>query len=110
MKEGDFPEGGLHIGKNSWGWTFQFQAYPEKKLIDTQSWRDFTKYGYIYDEYDDEISYDEFWEMVEETKKPMPDGREKHVLTDPEHDPSPLDLEIPMWRDEGYGFTAWDFS
>ena len=109
MKENEFCDNGLHIGKNSWGWVFNFEGYPDKGITTVQDWRNLTKEGYIYNEYDEEISYEDFWKLVEETKEPMPDGKEKYVLTDPTQDPSPIDLSIPMWKDEGYGFTGWEF-
>ena len=67
------PRKVYHIGKNSWGWVFHFQEIhgfhvPVTNLEDMKT---FTKQGIIKDEYDNEVSYDEFWEMVEETKEPI---------------------------------------
>ena len=109
MKETEFCENGLHIGKNSWGWVFHFEAHSKPELKTVEQYREYLKDKFIYDEYDRLVFYDEFWEMVEETKEPMPDGREKYVLRDPTEEPSFITSELPMWEDEGFGFTEWEF-
>ena len=102
---------GLHIGKNSWGWVFHFEAHKDLGLTTVQAYKDFLKEGYIYNEYYRLVSYDEFWEMVEETLEPMPDGEAKYVLEDP-NEKSPYDhyFRDSSWVDEGFAFTNWKFS
>jgi hypothetical protein len=34
----------------------------------TEQWREYTKNKIIFNEYEDELSYEEFWERVENTK------------------------------------------
>ncbi len=67
----------LHIGKASAGWKFLFQGYqdyeldwnkPNININSLEDWKEFLKnkeYG-ILDEYDEEISYDDFFNKVEE--------------------------------------------
>ena len=109
MRENEFCENGLHIGKDSWGWVFQFEAHRELNLLSVEDYKNFLKKGYIYDEYDEEVTYEDFWRIVEETKKPMPSGRDKNILSDPQEKPSPLALLIPMWENEGLTFTEAEF-
>lgn len=70
----------LHIGKSSMGWRFLFQGYqdyeldwdkPHININSVEDWKEFLsnkEYG-ILNEYDEEVSYDEFFEMVEEKQK-----------------------------------------
>lgn len=102
---------GLHIGKNSWGWVFQFEAHRNLGLTTVQAYKDFLKKGYIYSEYDELVFYDEFWEMVEETKEPMPDGEAKYILNDPNEKPTYSDcFKDSSWVDEGFAFVNSNFS
>ena len=101
----------IHIGKNSWGWVFHFEAHKDLGLTTVQAYKDFLKEGFIYDEYDRLIFYDEFWEMVEETLKPMPDGEAKYILEDPNEKSSDDSyFRDSSWVDEGLAFTDWEFS
>jgi len=68
----------IHIGKKSWGWSFNFRGY-RKGLYDDQwksgevdvdltSWREYKEYladKQIVDEYGDIVSFDEFVKLVE---------------------------------------------
>ena len=70
----------LHIGKSSAGWKFLFQGYqdyeldwdkPHININSIENWKDFlnnSTYG-ILNEYDEEISYDDFFKLVEEKQK-----------------------------------------
>ena len=109
VPEGEVPETELHIGKNSWGWVFHFQAYPEYNLVTVEAWKEKTKECYIYDEYDRLIPYEKFWADVYDTLKPMPDGSPKYVLYDPEETPEFI-LDLNEWTDEGFAFLDNDFS
>ena len=97
---------GVHIGKNSWGWVFHFNAISAPQVKTVADMKAFTKMGFIYDEYGREITYQDFWEMVEETKEPMPDGRAKYVLVDPNY---PHELTTDSWEDKGFAFTEGDW-
>lgn len=97
---------GVHLGKNSWGWVFHFQAHSAPRVKTVEDMKAFTKMGFIYDEYDREITYEDFWKMVEKTKKPMPDGTAKYVLVDPNYPNDPI---YDSWEDEGFAFTEGDF-
>lgn len=97
---------GYHLGKNSYGWVFHFNAMNAPRVKTVTDMRAFTKMGFIYDEYDREITYEDFWKMVEETKEPMPDGRAKYVLVDPDYPNDPI---YNSWEDEGFAFTEGDW-
>ena len=66
----------LHIGKSSGGWKFLFQGYQDYELepfrhVNINSVEDWKKYlkendVCIFNEYNEEIFYDEFFDMVEE--------------------------------------------
>lgn len=70
----------IHIGKSSCGWKFLFQGYqdyeleynkPHININSLENWKEFLsnkEYG-ILDEYDREISYEDFFELVEEKQK-----------------------------------------
>lgn len=70
----------LHIGKSSLGWKFNFRGYqdyeldwnkPHISLNSLEEWKEFLsnpEYG-ILNEYDEEISYEDFFKMVEEKQK-----------------------------------------
>lgn len=107
IKGGTYVDSGLHLGKNSAGWVFQFEAHSEPCLKTVEQFREFTKKGVIYDEYDREISYEEFWQIVEESKEPYY-GREPYVLEDPNYPHSSIE-GIPQWVDEGFAFTESEF-
>ena len=47
--------------------------------------------------------------MVYETLEPMPDGRPKYVLYDPEEQPAFIP-DLGEWTDEGFAFWNSDFS
>ena len=106
IKESTPVDRGLHIGKNSCGWVFQFEAHSNPLLKTVKQYREFLKEGVIYDEYEREISTSEFWEIVEDSKLPF-NGREPYVLEDPNY-PRRI-LSIIEWEDEGYAFMKGDF-
>lgn len=72
------PEYVLHIGKSSAGWTFSFRGYRNYYVnettelnIDTwRKWQLFLKQPNvkIYNEYGEVISYDDFYNIVEQKK------------------------------------------
>lgn len=111
IKEGDFPEGGLHIGKNSAGWVFHFEAHEYPRLKTAQDYQEFLKEGVIYNEYDEEVSYEEFWKIVEESKEDYygkPPYDFENLPEDGNTSSFPL-IGIAEWMDEGFMFTANDF-
>lgn len=70
----------IHIGKSSAGWKFLFRGYQDREWnygvdkLNINSIDDWKKYIKekdlaIFDEYDEEISYDDFFEFVEEKQK-----------------------------------------
>ena len=96
---------GFHIGKRSAGWVFHFEAHDKPVVKTVSAMRALTKLGFIYDEYDREYTYEQFWQEVEDTKKPW-FGKAPYVLEDLEN---PEPLLFPCWEDEGFAFTEGDF-
>ena len=110
IKEGIPAETGLHIGKLSAGWVFHFQAY--EKLRTIPQYKAFLKEGYIYNEYDEEVSYEDFWRIVEDSLKPDPWDNEPPYSFDnlPEGDNTSSRLTgIEEWMSSGFMFTKNDF-
>jgi len=79
-KKPSLYNGALHIGKSSAGWKFLFRGYQDEELnygadrLNINSIEDWKKYlkennVVILDEYDREISYDDFFKLVEEKQK-----------------------------------------
>lgn len=73
---------GIHIGKSSCGWKFCFDHNNWKYFKQNkQSIVDFINSSNIKDEYDREITPDEFWKLVE-SKKDDIDSKEYHTNWD----------------------------
>ena len=97
---------GLHIGKNSCGWVFNFEAHSNPELKSIQNYKDYLKEKFIYDEYAREIPYKEFWEIVESSKESF-NSRDPYVLTD-EEEPF-RHAWYNEWVDEGFAFSEAEF-
>ena len=97
---------GIHIGKNSAGWVFHFEAQSRPLIRDVKAMKALTKLGFIYDEYGKEYTYNDFWQLVEDTKEPY-FGRDPYVLNDPEN---PEPAWFKRWEDEGFCFSEGEFS
>ncbi len=98
---------GLHIGKNSCGWVFHFASHPMKYLISYYQWKEFTKRGYIYDEYGDHVFHDEFWEMVDDTKSDFNGHKPYDFINNPENSGT---LYEGDYMNQGFMFSECDFS
>ena len=70
----------LHIGKSSAGWKFLFQGYQDKEMNwnepplninSIEDWKEYLKNDelVILDEEDNELSYDDFFKLVEKKQK-----------------------------------------
>lgn len=100
-----------HIGMDSWGWEFSFQAFTDDEykpfLKSWAEWKEALKAGQIFDEYGEEMPVDKFIAYVEGTK-----GRKNHydAMIDyaKRRGPSYMDGE---WKDaEGWSFSTAQFS
>jgi hypothetical protein len=68
-----------HLGQRAIGWQFQFRAYPELGITDTQAWlRQLDDADWIRDEYGRDYTADEFLEAVEACQ----DGRKRDLWHD----------------------------
>jgi hypothetical protein len=59
----------LHIGKSSRGWFFAFQAHDKPYIYSVKDWERELKTGRIFNEYGEEVSSEDFWEIVKRKKK-----------------------------------------
>ena len=86
----------IHIGKSSAGWKFCFQGYQDDLIIKSlEDWQNYLKNDdvVILDEYDKEINYDDFFELVESKQKENNKDNFKYCV-----------------NVNGYRFTFNDFS
>jgi len=95
---GHKPEG-IHLGKSSGGWTFTFQYNGGKYYKNVEEMKSWLKGKKIEDECGKNVSYKEFWEMVEEKQKD-----EKNWIHASRY-PSERDFLI-----DGYSFSDCEFS
>jgi hypothetical protein len=54
----------IHLGKSSGGWPFAFRGYPERGVVDYDSWRELAASGRIMAEYGLEVSLAELEDVV----------------------------------------------
>ncbi len=101
----------IHIGKSSWGWLFLFQSqndtWREEPVVwntynQVKEWLDKYTNGkdkpyVILDEYDREISYEDFIKLVEDKQK------DEHCLSNPDNFTYNRNVD-------GYRFSDGDFS
>lgn len=101
-----------HIGKSSAGWQFSFRGYlPENgfqlpAIISFEDWKKTLQAeGKIFNEYGQEISFEDFVKMVE-TLRSQPNNHcdycKKNGL---------VSSENSDWKDkDGYSFSSYEFS
>lgn len=58
-----------HIGKSSGGWKFLFSTEGDFEELNFASFKQWLEGRTIRNEYDEEITHKEFWEMVERKQK-----------------------------------------
>lgn len=100
-----------HIGKSSAGWQFFFRGYNEQVVISSfEDWkRELQAEGRIFDEYGQEISYDDFVKMVEE-KQNLKSNLNHYDYCIGEAASRGYDMNND-WKDkEGYSFCSSEFS
>lgn len=129
----------IHIGKDSYGWAFNFRGHDGKygyitdsdendvevptdlQLKSWKQWKEYLKDKPIVDEYGDSISYKDFVEMIETYKSPSfvhNDGRKNkdhitEILGSERYSNIWNDYRNPEenWHDEdGYSFSKRYFS
>ena len=94
---GNEPEG-LHLGKSSIGWKFIFQYNGGTYYETVEGMKSWLKDKKIVDEYGAEVSYEDFWKMVDTKQKP-------EFKSHAEEHPSQYDFVLA-----GYSFTDREFS
>lgn len=104
-------ESGLHIGKISGGWVFHFQAHNFPELKTVAQYRKLLKKGFIYNEYDEKISYKNFWIIVESSLMPDPwDPEPPYSFKNLPKDEVPSVTGVVEWTDDDFMFTLNEFS
>ena len=104
----DNPCEGIHIGKNSCGWVFSFQAHPNLELESVDDYKKFLQEGYIYDEYGVLIPTDEFWEVVEASKI-SDDGEHPWSFYNCPTSERDTSFDKYSYTNRGFDFTIMDF-
>jgi len=98
----------IHIGKRSGGWVFTFNGQVFRSVV---LWRAATRQipanMQIVDEYGDPHTYDDFWDSVEQTKKPWgPRKIRPQINAYSQFEPR----KSRQWVDEGFAFYNGEFS
>ena len=100
------PKEEIHLGKSSWGWQFSFQyngGQYYKNVLEMKKWlldKD------IYNEEGEQVTYEEFWQMVKEKQKKSNKNHAKVVLSEERYE-SYRDREQVI---DGYSFSDCYFS
>ena len=108
----------VHIGKRSAGWRFCFNHNDWEWYSDVEDLKQFIQSNELYDEYGEEIEFDDFWNDIEAREKDpkMLDGDRYEERWDEIHPntPKPDYMRRGYKGDEdhfGYRFsTSTDFS
>jgi hypothetical protein len=88
----------IHLGKSSGGWQFSFQYNNGEYYKNVEEMKEWLKDKKIINEYGDEESYDDFWEMVDIKQR---DYTKNHAQDYPGQNEMVID---------GYSFTNCEFS
>lgn len=65
----DDRDPGIHIGKRSMGWKFSFRGHPMLNITTLEDWKAVLDNAEkVFDEYNGELSAEEFWDGVQETE------------------------------------------
>ena len=83
----------IHLGKSSYGWKFCFQLNGKKYYKNIEELKEWLKDKEIYNEYENPISYDKFWEIVEMRQKLKKSQDDDYVI-----------------NIDGYDFLDYEFS
>lgn len=94
----------IHIGKSSSGWQFSFQYNGGKYYKDIHEMKDWLADRKIIDEYDQEVSHDKFWAMIENKQRTEKRNHAKMVYQEYPHH---ADYEYVI---HGYSFSDCEFS
>ena len=87
----------IHLGKSSFGWQFSFQYNGGEYYKNIKEMEKWLKNKNIYDEYDEKVSYEYFWRLVEAKKKGL-----NHTDECPE--------DTRSFKIDGYSFSDCEFS
>lgn len=122
-KERRVNEPDLHIGKNSWGWQFSWQfidedeCYGNPRLDTAEKWMEyiFLNSDSIYNEYNENISFEKFVEIVRINKPGSvreSDGfvNLNHHIECSKNRPPYYNSKDTYLDKDGWSFSKYDFS
>lgn len=98
-------EEGTHLGKSSMGWQFTFQANGFQHYKNVEEMKEWLKDKEIENEYGEEVSYNDFWEMVANKQKPEYKNHAEEVKKANPYYANGIEFNI-----DGYSFTDTSFS
>jgi hypothetical protein len=85
----------IHIGKSSCGWAFALHDIPSMNLRSFNAWKKFLKGKRIFNEYGEEVSYDEIISTISERKGDL----QRHELSvDVRHGEGTYDYLLGYFR------------
>jgi len=88
----------VHLGKSSAGWQFSFQYNGGEYYKNIEQMKEWLKGKQILNEYEEKVSYEEFWEMVKNKQK---SSNSNHASKHTDYNNRVID---------GYSFTDCEFS
>ena len=100
----------LHIGKRSGGWMFSFRGHTDSQpvLRSSEDWRLFLQDKTVMNEYGEELSPAEFWQIVTATKDSWAG---KPPLNHFDYCNQRGYPTLDQWKDpEGWSFSETEFS
>jgi hypothetical protein len=90
----------MHVGKSSIGWRFHFDL---TAFTDPKNWKEELKNKYLYDEYDREISYNEFLTLVEAKQSTMTNEEVlERYANHPNYGPTFIEGYLKQYEDDEY--------
>ena len=97
----------IHLGKSSMGWQFSFQYNGGEYYKNVPEMKKWLKTKSIKNEYDEEVTYEEFWDMVKAKQIKKNLNHAEYVHADTSYSSSITDREMII---DGYSFTDSEFS
>lgn len=98
----------LHIGKYSYEYIFNFRVHESLMLNSASAYREFLKKGFIYNESSTIIPYNEFWQIVENSKNEI-NGHKPYGLREDQGNLVEGKFEGD-YIDEGFTFSTYLFQ
>ena len=101
-KKCGYKPDGIHLGKSSAGWQFSFQYNGGQYYKNIQEMKEWLKDKKIENEYEENVSYEDFWSMVDE--------KQKEKLNHADYCKEKYSNNDNNFKIDGYSFTDNEFS